>query len=304
MTEQQKTIITQSAIKSYLDCPRYYENRYEVGIVKADEDITALRVGTNFHEVLEDRDNGQPLEACLDRLDKTYHDREVSQEMTQEYCRLVGMTKFYFENYHFDGFRTIKTEEKIEMFLVNPETGSKSRSFAFQGKYDGLIEDNEGPALLEHKTASQIGKDYIDRVSLFDIQTRLYCTALDLDRVLYNVVKKPTIKLRKNDTEEIYIERILDWYREDSQEKVFRAWLTITPEDKAEAMQIAWDVGQKILMDRRTGRFTQNPGNCFKWHRPCSYWELCTSKNNPSVLENKYKKKVAHSELVEQSKPF
>lgn len=296
-----KKKLTFSQCSLYMNCPRAWSHRYRDCLVKLDREETSLRVGSNWHKLLELWLNGKDAMA---QLEKDYADRNMDQsgDMVQEFARLRGMFLAYSARYSRKEYSAIETEKPIKAEIYNPDTGSVSRTFEFHGVADGLALRQDGSwALLEHKTSSKIDAAYIRRVSTFDFQVALYFAALNqtgipLTGVIYDAIQKPTIKLTKKENEETYSARVAQWYQ-DNPDAIFRQEITLSPDDLLQAQRLLWSVTQKILLDSRLGFFAQNPGNCEKWGSFCHYFELCSSKNNPAVRESLYEVREANPEL-------
>ena len=80
-----------------------------------------------------------------------------------------------------------------------------------RGKMDGILADGTP---IEHKTSGvAVDEKYIDRLA-WDDQVSVYLLALSLirgtpvPRVVYTMCQKPTIRLKQNETEEEYVERV------------------------------------------------------------------------------------------------
>ena len=332
----EKELLTQSALKMYQSCPRKFDYRQQQKLIPL-EQADALRFGGRFHDVIEQRNDGKDLKACIFSLEETYADRnfDESGKMINEFCHLVGMTMAYFKQYpkEQETFTFEKVEEKIESPLINPDSGHPSRSFNFGGKCDGIIIEDGVRKLYELKTSSKIDRAYIEKVSTFDTQLALYSKHLGLSECCYDVIKKPTIKRKKSikiydevqefkkdgepkknktktlkgereETEAEYIERINDWYAIDTEDKLCRIPLTVSDGDKTRAMKTLWNVSQKILQDRREKFFFQNSGACEKWNRFCDYHALCASNDSEIIKQNQFKTKEINSELTDKKPVF
>lgn len=310
---QELEVMTQSSVKCYQLCPRKYQNRYIKGIIPDKPEADALRIGTNWHKLLELLKLGNAEDYIREYLEKQYEARNLdeSRKMVQEYCRLTAMFVFYVSKYKKqdeEDFQVISVEEVINEPLTNPSTGRKSRSFRFNGKVDGVWKTKrdidqipEGTIFLaEHKSASNASPGYMKTKAGMDLQTSLYCYHLGLSFCLYDVMVKPSIKLRQKDTESDYIARILDWYADKEEEKVFRLWLNIDQEKKRRARLSLWSTSKKILSDKNDDHFMQFSESCEKWNRFCDYYALCESGDNPIIEEQLFRKKKAHSELDDQ----
>ena len=60
-----------------------------------------------------------------------------------------------------------------------------------------------------------------------------------------------------------------------------------------------WELTQQYLDARRRDTWYQNTSYCFHWRRPCPYYTICSSKDNPLVIENEYEHRPPHTELSE-----
>jgi len=334
----EKELLTQSGLKLYLTCSKKWDYRQEQSLVPLEE-APALRFGSSYHDILELRNTGHDLKECIFSLEETYADREMDEsgKMISEFCCLVGMTVAYFNRYPLEDeeFTFEKVESKIKAPLINPDTQRASRSFDFSGKCDGVVKDKETGklSLYELKTSSQIDRAYILKVASFDVQCAIYTHHLNLDSVIYDVVKKPTIKRKKSvkvydeiqefkkdgepkknktkilkeerpESEEEYIKRIASWYEIDTDDKLCRLSLVVTEQDKLRAMRTLWSVSQKILHDRRDSFFIQNAGSCEKWGRFCEYYDICTSHESEIIKQNQFKTREINSELTDKKPVF
>lgn len=114
-----------------------------------------------------------------------------------------------------------RQEVQFALDFVNPATGGRSSRHVFRGVIDGWPDDPEdGPSpfvgvLGEWKTASNPGESYFDRLQL-DWQVSAYCEAASrvlgrpVRSVRYRVVRKPTIRPRRGETDAEYAQRCRD----------------------------------------------------------------------------------------------
>jgi len=123
---------------------------------------------------------------------------------------------------YWSGWPTIR-EEVFEIPLRNPATGAPSTTHRLSGKWDGFwtqkiigrgpgLPAEVAPALLEIKTTSRLGEDYIRRLQL-ELQPTLYmaaaseCYGVEVRHAVYRIVRKPGIKPRKGESDAEYVER-------------------------------------------------------------------------------------------------
>lgn len=299
-------ILTFSAGSLYLTCPRRYQLRHLDQLVPAEWDQTALRVGTNWHQILELFYGGKSPAEVEQGLATLY------PEPTEEWAKLSAMFAAYSSRFPLagDDFKIAHVEKKLSGEIENPDSTGKSRSFTFAGKCDLIVAIPDGAlAIVEHKTTSRLDRAYMDRVIAFDLQTALYAyyAGLELqgrpiENVIYNAASKTSIRLKKGETIEEYRARCITWYAE-AELPFWRQSLTLTTEDFRQAKETLWQISKKILDDKARGFFIQNSGACEKWGRFCEYYPLCASKNSPLIRLNSYKIQPPHSELLETSEP-
>ena len=202
--EGNKELLTASRTTTALNCLRQHYYRYELGL-KPIEDADALRFGTAFHKCLEARANGVTF--------KDLFKLEEIENFTD--AKLYGLVGGYYAYYTGDRDEIEHMKPEIK-FGPDPICGS--RTFYGAGKIDGLAGLKDGRvALVEHKTSGEDigdGADYWLRLS-FNPQLYKYWIALAdrgivPDTVIYDVIRKPTIKPKADETPQEYAKRILD----------------------------------------------------------------------------------------------
>ena len=202
-----KEQLTASSMSAFLSCPRLYYLRYRAGglgmkpVIESD----ALTFGHAFHSILEGRANGVPLEELLPEKAKIATDADA---------KLWALAIGYDRCWSGDNDIIEKMKPEIEF---GPDPISGSRTFFSAGKIDGLAVLKDGrTALVEHKTSGEDisdGSEYWTRLS-FNTQLYKYILALrskgvSVDTVIYDVIRKPTIKLTAKETAIEYADRIL-----------------------------------------------------------------------------------------------
>lgn len=186
-------LLTHSRMASARMCLRHHWYRYELGIVK-DSEAEYYKFGKAFHAGLEcwhkTQNPGEALAAALKVPVSNDYDHEILTSLIAAYTRLT-------EPIQFD-----RAEMQFEIPIINPDTKHPARNFALSGKIDGLFIDDAGRNLIiEHKTTSEDispDSDYWLRLRV-DPQISLYTLAarrmgIDICGVLYNVVRKPSIR--------------------------------------------------------------------------------------------------------------
>ncbi len=200
-----KQLITHSRITSAQACRKKHWWAYEQGVRKT-HDATALRMGSNYHEMLDILKQGRTLEDALGWLGQEYG-RPKPDEFDEyaweiEETTLAVLVTCYQWRWQDSGVEVLATEESFRIPLRNPATGSPSTVFDHGGKVDGIVRlEDERTAVIEHKL---LGVDHgpdsdLQNMLRMDAQVTLYLHAArtlghEVDTIIYDVTRKPTIK--------------------------------------------------------------------------------------------------------------
>ena len=187
--------------------------------------------------------------------------------------------------------------------------------------------------IVTHNTASSIDGDYVGKLWT-DLQITLYsfylreALGIPIEGVVYNVLVKPklvqsageteeefSVRLaalaaknksgksnatrRMPETDEAFEQRLADWFAE--KDRFLRVELAFDFDSFNLLRSELWELTQQYLDARRRDTWYQNTDFCFRWQRPCPYYAICSSKDNPLVVDNQYRAKPAHSELSADS---
>ena len=172
-----KSILTFSALNTFRNCPRKYKLRY-LDNLRRPEDPEALAFGAVIHEVLRlwytlPADSHRTL-AVLDCIDQQFPARAADVRQKAQWNLARAMMVGYAARYDAEEFEVLHVEKEFEGQIHNPDTGRISQTFSIAGKVDGIVRLTDELYLLEHKTASSLSSDYLDRLWT-DTQIALYC---------------------------------------------------------------------------------------------------------------------------------
>lgn len=229
-----------SKIKLFKACRRAYELKYLEGlepIQKAD----SLETGTGYHK----------------RIENMYTGNE--SENISDFSKDAAMAEAY-RKYIFPELKVKAVEQWVECPGLN-----------LVGIVDGIAEDGR---LVEHKTTSgEIGDEYEYRLE-WDEQILAYMLMTGERSMYYTVCRKPNIRQKKNESDEEFYNRMLEWYDTDTKSKI-RFFIV---ERKNEDIQVFYD-DVKMISDEMnsTKNFYRNTQHCFKWGRECEYAPVCLS---------------------------
>jgi hypothetical protein len=326
------TITTYSMWSLFRNCRKACEWRYIHELVPLEQDHN-LAFGTVIHKCLEVWHGTRNLEAVLDHIDRTYPNRDQAADQKRDWHLAVAMMKGYASCYPTEEFKVVSLETTFDGKIINPATGASSRTFVLAGRVDGIVRIGDEHYLLEHKTASQVDADYLERLWT-DFQIVLYSRYVEqalgvrIAGVLYNILVKARLQQGRGETEaeyearraaliaksktgktsakrklpesdDTFQERLAAKYAEPG---MFHREMLYISRDRFETLQSElWELTQAFLDARRRGVFYQNTAFCFHYRRPCAYFPLCRSGGSPNVIDNIYRKVPPHEELRDEA---
>lgn len=226
-----------SKIKLFKACRRAYELKYIEGlepVQKAD----ALVTGTGYHE----------------RIEQLY--AGVS-DAPQDFSKEAAMAEAY-RKYTYPKVKIVEAEKWIEIPELN-----------FIGRVDGVCEDGR---LVEHKTTSGEINDIYEYELQWDEQLLSYMLATGARSMWYTVCRKPTIRQKKNESDEEFYERMVAWYDEDTDKKIKLLLVERTDE---EVKAFERELKAMSVEMNHAYNFYRNTGHCFRWGRQCEYAPVC-----------------------------
>ena len=171
-------VLTYSALNAFRNCPRKYKHRY-IDRLRPVERCDAMAFGSVIHEALEKwylltlPSDTHRLLAVLDFLDGQFNQADPQQKSKRHLSK--AMMVGYASRYPSEDFEVLEVEKEFDAEIHNPDTGRSSQTFTMAGKVDGIVKSlaNGELYVLEHKTASTITSDYLDRLWT-DTQVALY----------------------------------------------------------------------------------------------------------------------------------
>ena len=224
-----------SRIQTYKACRRLYELKYIDDVVPTTQS-EALERGTNYHEKIE-------------QIFKT-GDFQIDEPKTSAMATA-------FKKYIYPQLSPVAQEE---WFQYMTDFGDE-----FVGRIDALNSDG---AIIEHKTTSgEITEEYW-YTRFLDEQLLTYMYAYNTRKAYYTVCRTPSIRQKKNETDEEFYQRCLEWYEEDTDSKI--AMREIFHTDKEIEDFIAEQAFTIKEMDN-CDLFYRNQSYCNKWGRMCEY---------------------------------
>ena len=203
----------------------------------------ALETGSNYHKLLE-------------TLNTT---GEIESGCTKEIAMATAYRKYIYPK-----FKVSEAEKWFEYDLGN---GDK-----FVGIADGIANDGH---IVEHKTTSQEITEQYEYNLLWDEQILAYMLLTGMRKVWYTVCRKPTIRQKKNETDEEFFGRMVAWYDEDTESKIRLLEIERTDNEVEEFRQSLEQIKATMQEAEMDNNFYKNTCHCNVWGRRCEYSSIC-----------------------------
>jgi len=321
-------VSTYSMWSLFRNCRKAVEWRHIEHLVPLEHDHN-LHFGSLIHQCLELWHGDRDLAKVLDLIDRLCPNRAQDEDQKRDWHNATAMMKGYAARYPAEEFEIVALEKTFDGQIVNPATGAASRSFVLAGKIDGILRIGSDYFVLEHKTASTLDADYLERLWT-DFQITIYAyyveqtLCIPITGILYNVLVKARLQQGKGESEEEFqarraellaksktgkstAKRKLPESDDEFQQRLgdkyadpamFHREMLYLSRDRFDVLRSElWELTQAFLDARRRGVFYQNTSFCFHHQRPCPYFALCRSNGNPNVIDNFYQRAEPNEEL-------
>ncbi len=297
---------TQSEISTWKSC-RYKWFLSYVKRLTPKETPTYFEDGGAFHDALEDRGNGYTIAEIGTRIRETY--KRYMKELK------VPLTKARLESYDkrlamvlgmFAGYEATYDRTEWEILKCEDEFKVPFQGTFIRGKKDKKVLKQNKVWLVEHKTSSTISSTYVNKLPM-DQQTLTYTWADwketdDLvEGIVYDVIKKPQIRQKKDETRPEFLTRLRDEYIDKPDKYFFRENLRYTKKQ----LQKFEDNLKKIITlmqkceDNPKEEVYRNEGACDEYGG-CQYKAVCLKKSlKGSHMKEFYQRDRKHQELGE-----
>jgi hypothetical protein len=232
--------LSNSRIQCFKSCRRKYELKYVENIVPV-QSAEALERGKSYHE---------KVEMILKGEEFTFDDPKTD-------AMALAFQKHIMPQ--------IGKIEAVEEWFERPLPDGN----VLCGKCDGRLADGK---ILEHKTTSaDLDEAYIASLQN-DEQILTYMWAYGVNEILYTVCKTPTIRIKKDESEDDFRQRCLEWYDTDTPLKIGTIDVFRMPDEIKEFGADLEAISDEI---NHCKRFYRVPSHCMKWGRPCEYMGIC-----------------------------
>jgi len=295
-------LITQTELTTFSKCEQRHNLRYNKWLTPFEEH-PALSMGSAFHTGIEEQSADAAVE-YLRELNPTWHTWEGDGAAIREatVSAMVGGALAVWTDW------PDKHEVQFELPLRHPVTNNASKKHRFSGVFDGVWEGShprfpDEVVLGEWKTASIVNRDYMQRLEIdFQVSTYLWAASRlylrPVRKVVYRVVKKPTIRLKKTESATEYAERVRNDYLDRPEHYFYEVVVERTDKQLEQWRHQAWATHKRILEIKR-GDIPpiKNTQSCLGRGR-CPYFDFCVG----AVDEGAFRKlPTKHRELKEKS---
>jgi len=228
-----------SRIKLFKSCRRAYELKYVHGLTPV-ESAEALRVGSNFHAKIEELNNTGEID---------------TEDLSRESAMAVAYKKYVYPKFKVEAAEEWNTASLDGVDLIS--------------RVDGISNDGR---LVEYKTTSAEITDEYEYNLMWDEQIPMYMYMTGTREVWYVVVRKPSIRQKKDESDEDFFNRMVEWYDSDTDKKIRVMLIERTDEEINEFVEelrkISFEIGH-------CSNFYRNPTYCNCWGRRCEYSSIC-----------------------------
>lgn len=299
--------LTNSARATFLNCRKKYQYSYVYGLASRRPSIPFL-VGGLFHDAL-DRCYTEGFKMDLDK------EKKIAEKACEVAAQVPGLTpeesdKIWIQSAIVFGMlsgysRQWLTQDKANWDIIEMESSFDVElpgGWRYRGKTDGIIKAKKTKRikLIEHKTTSRLDAGYVAKLPL-DNQILGYIWAknqekLGITEVVYNVARKPSIRLKQSETLEAFAKRLVDEYLLNTATYFYRETLTFNPDDIDRFRRELFQMVKEIDRAEDEKFYYQNTGQCTQYG-PCPFMALCTNGVNEETLPMYRIKEKAHEEL-------
>lgn len=279
--------IRNTAIQDWKDCREKFRRTWHLGWFSPPS--PALLMGRAVHAGLAAHYTGKDAEAAI-RADYAAEDTSRLGAVELEARAMdegiaVAMVNGYIARYGDEHFDDVRVEVPFECPIGTIELDSGLRTSALTGTIDLMARKGGRPLLIEHKTTSEITRldDYFDQAAMSPqihgyLLGAFHLTAEPVHDVLYNVLRKPSIRKTLKETPAQFVERVRADYLERPDFYFARRLITISAA-QLRAFATEW---RAVAYDIVNGRVYRNTGSCLKWNRRCEHLDDCLAGVEPS----------------------
>lgn len=234
-------LLSISKIKTFKSCRRLYELKYIEGVV-ADHKSDALEIGSSYHE----------------NIENLYLKGDIETRRTKADAMAIAYNEYIKPDLY-----SLDVEKWVEYPL--------NERYKLIGRIDGMTDNG---IIVEHKTTSLNLEEYEYNLQ-WDEQSLAYMLCTGCRKTLFTVIRKPTIRQRKSESDDEFFERMVQWYDTDTAQKI---GMILIERSDAEVKEFEKEL-LRMSEEMNTDNLYRNTSHCRCWGRMCEYAPICLEYN-------------------------
>jgi hypothetical protein len=281
----EREYLSHSSISTQLNCLRRFEFE-RVDRLELVSRPRPLGMGSAFQKAIEMQDPNAG--AALVREGVIVGDQADEDKLRVEEATVAAAAALYLRTWPADDREQREYEYRVR--LRSPYTGRPSNTFDLLGYADGVTDCGGWLELTENKFVGQVNAVTVRKLPL-DRQVSLACYALwratgkTVRKVNYRFTRKPTIRQKRGETVDEFIERLTADYADPARadfyahgEELFRS-----ADDLLRIEQELWDWAEQLRSARRRGFYARNTSHCSDYGG-CPFIPMCTGDPDAPAL--------------------
>lgn len=287
-----------SSIANYMDCRRkfWFSNikGYELIAFKP-YNVTGNCVHYGLHQLYSKNKNAvKDAMAMFNneikklRKDNLSLSEKDENEIIYQKLAINGMLEAYKNKYsnHIKKTKHISNELKLELNL--------DKRTVLVIKMDNIVDiEKRGKHVHEIKTVKTLTPDYVRNIKN-DLQTGIYFhghnrTVSKKDRlkgIMYDVIRKPSIRQTKKETASMFLDRVAEYYTSPNESELFYMdfieYPLLTEDRVFNTVESVVDDMRRCLVE---DDFYPNDRHCYVKSR-CQFYDICHTGENKLTLAN------------------
>jgi hypothetical protein len=281
-----------SSLGTFLDCPKKYEYSY-IKLLSSKSYSRALGFGTLMHSFLEDFWNKSEFPTASGRELK----RMLSEHMESDHTKIMAdhaLARDAAQSWikMWSGDFTDLHNEKLVPLSIEKEWSINAGDRHYVGKSDGRMMHvgYGGNFLYEIKTSGSTNRDSYKHNLELNRQINGNLLAMIEEGikplgVIYDIIWKPALRLKKEETEDQLMERIAEEYK-NFPFKYFERIMVFRSGEDIDDFELDLSSQFRALRSSIDGtRFYRNTNSCEKYGKLCQYFNLCMEDKGKDTSE-------------------
>ena len=277
-------------------CWQKYKFHYMDGL-RPKKRSSSLSLGLVLHKCFDMHYQGSDTKKIMQYISTTFDDEMSKASLPDQEDILlnkytaIGMW-LYYPNKNLN-FQEIESEKEFETRLGN------LRGVRFVGRVDGDVKQNNTWWVRDVKVTGLGLRQFEGRASIsYQASAYIYglakVTGKKIQGVFFDVIKRPLLKKRVDETGEDFGRRIMDDYGDAKKQKMYytRHYTYRSPRNIQNFLDDTIKVTREIRTRRRTNDWYRNTDACWSYNTECPYRRICfAAKPDEQVVDMFYTRK-------------